>query len=103
MPRDDQAAGHGDNRIARYEQIKTDFARIKEIDEEVKALGDERAKIVKGLEKEAGVNRGALAEIKKLDKLAPATIAKREESRAELYDLIIKPKVDAAEAGQSDE
>lgn len=107
MPRDPepgQEPGSDHNvRLARYEQIKNDFARIKEIDDEVKTLGEERARIVKGLEKDQGVNRGALAGVKKLDKLSAAGVRAHEVSRAELFDLIIKPKLDEAIEGEDKE
>lgn len=93
----------GDNSAGRYDTIKADWFRILEIDEEIKTLGEERSKLVKGLEKNQGVSRGALAEIKRLNTLNPATVEKREESRAELYDLIIAPKVRAAKENAADE
>jgi hypothetical protein len=108
MPRDsgqqaDPSLHNGDNTVARYEHIKGKFERLKEIKAEQKALAEEAGKIVNDLEKESGVNRGALAEIRRLDNLDAAAIAKREKSREELYALLVKPRLDEAGAGQSDE
>lgn len=96
---DDQQA----NRYARYERIKVGWARITEIEEEIKALGQERDQIKKDLEKNEGVNRGGFADAKRYEKLTPAAAQKRRETFEELYDLKIKPAIDAAEQGQSDE
>jgi hypothetical protein len=93
----------GDNSQSRYEQCKADLDRLEEIKAEKKALSDEGLTIIKRLEKDGGVNRGALAEVRKMLDLSPAAIQAREESRTELFGWLIKPKLDEAAAGQSDE
>ncbi len=64
-----------------------------------------RDDIIDRLEKEGGggVNRGALAEIRRMLDLSPAAIAAREESRKELFDWLVTPKLAEAEAGEADE
>lgn len=96
-------SGEGDNSKSRYEIIKEKFDRLAAIKAEQKVLRDEAADIVDELEKQQGVNRGGLSEVRKLLGLDAATIKRREESRQELFDLLIKPKLDEAEAGQADE
>ena len=110
MPRDSgqQSGGDapppsGDNTKSRYELIKGKYARLEEIREEQKALTKESNEIIGELEKESGVNRGALAEIRRLGNLSATAIEAREESRTELFDLLIRPKIAEAAAGQSDE
>lgn len=109
MPRDngqppgDAAPPAGDNTRSRYEIIKDKYARLEEIREEQKALTKERNDIIGELEKESGVNRGALAEIRRLGNLSATAIEAREESRNELFGLLIKPKLEEAAQGQSDE
>lgn len=93
----------GDNSQSRYEQCKADLDRLEEIKEEKKALSDEAGTIIKRLEKDGGINRGALADVRKMLDLSPAAIQAREESRSELFDWLIKPKLDEAAEGQSDE
>jgi hypothetical protein len=95
--------GMGDNSQSRYEQCKADLDRLEEIKAEKKALSDEAGTIIKRLEKDGGVNRGALAEVRKMLDLSPAAIQAREESRSELMSWLIQPKLDEAAAGQSDE
>lgn len=96
-------AGEGDNSKSKYEIIKEKFERLQAIKAEQKALRDEAADIVDDLDKQQGVNRGALSEIRKMHGLDAATITRRETSRKELFDLLIKPKLEEAEAGQADE
>lgn len=93
----------GDNSQSRYDQCKTDLARLEEIKAEKKALSDEAGTIIKRLETDGGVNRGALAEIRKMLDLSPAAIQAREESRKELFGWMIAPKLEEAAQGQSDE
>lgn len=99
----DAPAGPGDNSKSKYEIITEKFERLQAIKAEQKALRDEAADIIDDLDKQQGVNRGALAEIRKMHGLDAATIQRRETSRKELFDLLIKPKLDEAEAGQADE
>lgn len=93
----------GDNSASRYAQCKTDLDRLEAIKEEKRELTEEAGKIIKRLESEGGINRGALAEIRKMLDLSPAAIQKREESRAELMSWLIQPKLDEAAKGQADE
>jgi hypothetical protein len=93
----------GDNSASRYEQCKTDLARLEEIKAEKKALSDEAGTIIKRLEKDGGINRGALAEIRRMLDLSPAAVLAREESRSELFGWLIKPRLDEAAQGQADE
>jgi hypothetical protein len=93
----------GDNSKSRYEQCKDDLDRLNEIKEEKKALTKESNDIIDRLEKEGGVNRGALAEIRRMLDLSPAAIAAREESRKELFDWLVTPKLVEAETGEADE
>ena len=86
----------GHNAIERKRLIEEKLARLKAIKEERAELATEEGEIIKALEKESGVNRGALAEVRRLDTLTPAAIAAREESRRELFDWFVKPKLDAA-------
>lgn len=95
--------GMGDNSTSRYEMIKEKFGRLEEIKAEQKALSDEAKEIIEELEKESGVNRGAVADIRRLDKLSATAIEARETSRSELFQLLVKPKLDEAAAGQKDE
>ena len=95
-------ASIGHNSADRFAQNKADLDRLEGIKAERKALADESTTILKRLEKN-GVNRGALAEVRAMLDLSPAAIKAREESRAELIDWIIKPKLEEAEAGQADE
>lgn len=94
------AAGAGHNR---YEAAKTDLNRLSEIKELKKKLTKESEEIINRLEKNSGVNRGALGEIRRMLDLSPAAIAAREESRKELYAWLIAPKLEEAEKGQADE
>lgn len=98
-----EPAPSGDNSKSRYEIIKEKFDRLKVIKAEQKVLRDEASDIIEDLEKQQGVNRGGLSEVRKLFDLDAATIKRREESRKELFDLLIKPKLEEAEAGQADE
>lgn len=93
----------GDNSQSRYDQCKTDLDRLEGIKAEKKALSDEAATIIKRLEKDGGINRGALGEIRRMLDLSPAAIQAREESRKELFDWMLKPKLEDAEAGRDDE
>lgn len=106
MPLDDGLAETPEakaNRLARYNRIKEANARLDEIDEEVKALGQERSKITKELEKEEGVNRGGLSDARRYAKLSPAAAEKRRETFEEMWRLEIQPKIDEAVRGQADE
>lgn len=93
----------GSNVKSRYEIIKEKFDRLAAIKAEQKVLRDEASDIVDDLEKQQGVNRGGLSEVRKLFGLDAATIKSREESRKELFDLLIKPKLDEATAGEERE
>jgi hypothetical protein len=97
------ASDGGSNTRSRYEIIKEKFDRLNAIRAEQKALRDEAGEIVQDIEKQQGVNRGGLAEVRKLFGLDAATIKQREESRKELFDLLIKPKIDEATAGEERE
>jgi hypothetical protein len=101
MPKDTPQMG--DNSQSRYEQCKTDLGRLEEIKAEKKALSDEAGTIIKRLEKDGGVNRGALAEVRKMLDLSPAAIQAREESRSELMEWLIAPKLAEAAQGRTDE
>lgn len=92
----------GDNSAQRYQQCKDDLERLEEIKEEKKLLTKEANTIIDRLEKEGGINRGALGEIRRMLDLSPAAIKAREESRAELYDWLVKPKLEEAEAEGSE-
>lgn len=98
-----EVADDGSNSKSRYEIIKEKFDRLKEIKAAQKVLRDEASEIVDDLEKQQGVNRGGLSEVRKLFGLDAATIKAREESRKELFDLLIKPKLDEATAGEERE
>lgn len=98
-----EAAGGGDNSAARYEACKAGLDRLEAIREEKKALTKEANEIIDKLEKEGGVNRGALGEVRRMLDLSPAAIKAREESRTELMAWLIAPKLADAEAGQGDE
>lgn len=103
-----QAATAGDqpelpNSTARYEQAKAGFTRLAEIKELQAGLRKEANEIIDNMEKGAGFNRGAVSEIRKQMDLSPAAIQARETSRQELFDLLLKPKLDKAAAGQDDE
>lgn len=89
--------------MSRYEQVKTKLARLEAIREEKKALSKEANEIIDTMEKESGINRGALGEIRRMLDLSPAAIAAREESRKELFTWMIAPKLEEATAGQDDE
>lgn len=108
MPQDAQLAGDGaatigDNSKSRYEIIKEKFARLEEIKAEQKALREEANEIIGGLADGFSVNKGALAEIRRLGGLDAAAIEDRERSRTELYHLLIQPKIDGATAGEGRE
>lgn len=102
-PADGASPSLGDNSGARYEAIKDDFRKLRRIEELKAKLNDRAEKIRANLEKESGVNRGALADISRLSKLSTSAIVKREESRKELFSLLIKPKLDAAEEADAAE
>lgn len=92
--------GPGHNTIERKRLVEEKLARLKEIKEERAELAKEEGELIKSLEKETGVNRGALAEVRRLDTLSPAAITAREESRRELFEWFVAPKLkEAAEAG----
>lgn len=93
----------GDNSALRYEQCKTDLDRLEAIKAERKALAGEASDIIDRLEKNGGVNRGALANVRKMMDLSPAAIQARLDSEKELIGWLIQPKLDAAAAGESDE
>lgn len=93
----------GDNSAARYEQVKDDLARLETIKAERKVLADESSEIIDRLEKNGGINRGALANVRKMLDLSPAAIIARRESEAEVFAWLIQPKLDEAAAGQADE
>lgn len=97
----DQQQQLGDNN--RYEQCKKGLDRLEAIREEKKLLSKEATGIIDTLEKEGGVNRGALGEIRRMLDLSPAAVAAREESRKELFDWLVAPKLAAAADGQADE
>jgi len=89
--------------LSRYEYIQQKFDRLIAIKAEQKSLREESNEIVQDLEKESGVNRGALSEIRKLFGLEAAAIQARETSRRELFELIIQPKLDEATEGEGEE
>lgn len=93
----------GDNSQSRYDQCKAGLDRLEEIRELKKQLSKEATGIIDTLEKEGGVNRGALGEIRRMLDLSPAAVAAREESRKELYDWLIAPKMAEAAKGEDDE
>lgn len=94
----EQRLGSGGN--DRYGQAKADLDRLEEIKELQKALRKEAAERIDRLEKEHGVNRGALAEVRRMMDLSPAAIVAREESRKEIFEWLIAPKLEeAADAG----
>ncbi len=93
----------GDNSQSRYEIVKAKTDRLAAIKDEISELGKEANKIIGELEKDSGVNRGALSDIRRLDKLSPAAVAARESSRQELWAWLVQPKLDEAEKGQADE
>lgn len=102
-PADSASPSLGDNSAARYAQVKEGFERLRQIEEEKAKLNAEAEKIRANLEKDAGINRGALADIGRLSKLSPTAIKAREESRTELFELFVKPKLDeAAQASGGD-
>ncbi len=92
----------GDNSAQRYEQCTAGLSRLEEIREEKKALSKEATGIIDTLEKEGGVNRGALGEIRRMLDLSPAAVSAREQSRKELYDWLIAPKMAEAAAEGSE-
>lgn len=93
----------GDNSISRYEQVKEKLARLEVIRDEIKVLSDEASGIKDSLEKESGINRGALAATRKLARLEPAAITAYMESRSELEDWLVNPLLDEAAANRKDE
>lgn len=95
--------GEGDNSRSKYEIIQEKFERLQAIKAQQKTLREEAAEIIDDLDKQQGVNRGALAEIRKMHGLDAATIQRREASRKELFDLLIKPKLEEATAGEEEE
>ena len=101
-PTTDPAAS-GDNSAQRYEQCKADLDRLEAIKAEKSKLTKEANGIIDKLEKEGGVNRGALGEIRRMLDLSPAAIAAREESRKELFSWLVAPKLEEAATGRDDE
>ena len=94
----------GDNSRSRLEIVKEKYARLNAIEAEKKVLNDEAEDIRASLEKDMGLRRGAVADVRKLQKLGSATsILAHEKSRSELVDIFIKPILDEAAAGQADE
>jgi hypothetical protein len=94
----------GANRLARLEIVRGKFTRLDAITKELKALNDEKDKIMGELEDESGFQRTAVSAVRKLKGLgSAAAIKKHLTNREELESIFIKPILDEAEAGQSDE
>lgn len=93
----------GDNSQSRYEIVRDKMARLSAIKEEQAALTKEANGIIDELEKDSGVNRGALAEIRRLDKLSAAAIQAREASRQELFTWMVAPRLEEAAKGEEGE
>lgn len=93
----------GDNSAQRYEQVKVKLARLEEIRLEQKALSNEEKDIKDSLEKDSGVNRGALAATRRLARQDAAAISAHIESRDELERWLIKPLLDEVDANRGDE
>lgn len=100
-PTGGQALGNGHNALERKRLVEEKLERLKVIKEERAELAKEEGEIIKALEKDSGINRGALAEVRRLDTLTPAAIAAREESRRELFDWFVAPRL--AEANDDSE
>ena len=99
-----EAPQMGDNAKSRYEIVKEKFARLDEIETEMKSLSDEAEEIRGSLEKDAGYARGAVAAVRKTKKLkTAAAIQKHIDDRTELENIFLKPILDEAAEGRTDE
>lgn len=98
-PPDDEGA----NRLAMANGIREARDELDAIAAQKRALDEKAEKVRERVRDEFKVDLGAFSEVRKLEKLAPATIVKREANRRLLIDVLIKPKLDEAEAGRADE